>query len=308
MIASQYNNPIALQQLVEECDVVTYEFENVDLELVARYHHKIPQGAKALQYSRNRLLEKRYANSLGIPTPHFKEVHQRSDIFVPSIVKTNEGGYDGKGQFLLRSKQDVDHILINDTISYICEEYITFDFEVSCVATRSSKGEIVFYPIARNIHRNGILSQSIIYDDIPESIITLVHQYTKKIIDDLDYVGTLAVEYFVRENEVLFNEFAPRPHNSGHYTIEGCNVSQFDNHIRAITGQSLVEPKLVSYTFMINELAENEDYVKRIDNNICTYHDYFKSERKPQRKMGHITCTDNDIYRLERSRKHILGD
>lgn len=288
-IAKDYNDYDALKYMNDTCDVLTYEFENVDLDILKKFITKLPQKTEALRISRNRITEKKYAQSLGIQTPKFVLVQQESDIFYPSIVKTTTGGYDGKGQFKIIDNNDIDQLPNINEVELVCEELIHFDYEISVVATRDIYGSIVVYPIPVNSHKNGILHTSLVRNNLPVEITEKAIHYTTKILEDLDYVGTLAVEYFVVKHEVLFNEFAPRPHNSGHYTQDGCNVSQFENHIRAITNQKTIRPTLKKDTIMLNVLGQNKTFYnlfKDLDN--CYIHDYFKHSDKKNRKIGHI--------------------
>lgn len=308
MIVANYNNHKAFRQLVDKVDVITYEFENVDLSLIEENINLIPQKSKGLMKSNNRLIEKEYANNLGIPTAKYMEFKAKDKSFYPAIIKTATGGYDGKGQYLIKSHKDVDQLLLISGVSYIIEELVSFEYEISVVATRGMSGDIVTYPISRNEHRNGILFISKAYNDIPTEIKLKAIQYTEILINDLDYVGTLAVEFFVRGNEVIFNEFAPRPHNSGHYTIEGCNVSQFKNHILAITGQKLIVPQLIKPTIMINILGQDYRYLERLSDKEDILHMYGKLEQKIGRKMGHLTVTRDTIIDVENAKKYIIEE
>lgn len=304
-ISKEYNDKEVLQYMYETCDVITYEFENVDLNVLRNYIDKIPQKLKALEKSRNRLVEKDYAQKLNIKTPNYQEVITEEDVFMPSIVKTTTGGYDGKGQYKITDKSQIDHISEISTVNYICEELITFDYEISVVATRDSFGNIAFYPIPVNDHVNGILHTSIVNNSIPSEIQEKAISFTKAILEDLDYIGTLAVEYFVKGNEVLFNEFAPRPHNSGHYTQDGCQVSQFKNHILAITNEKIIEPKLIKNTVMVNVLGQNKayyEYSSKFEN--AAQHDYYKNSSKHNRKIGHI----NVLYKTDEELQNILQE
>jgi 5-(carboxyamino)imidazole ribonucleotide synthase len=299
-IAKDYNDPQALEYLNQTCDVITYEFENVDLDILKNYINKIPQKLEALRISRNRLIEKKYAQSLGLNTPKFNEVKTTNDLFYPAITKTVTGGYDGKGQYQIMDKSDIDQFEINGDISYICEEYIAFDYEISIVATRDQFNQITYYPTPINKHLNGILHTSIVEDNIPVHIVSIAQDYTRRILEDLEYVGTLAVEFFVVKDDVVFNEFAPRPHNSGHYTINGCDVSQFKNHILAITGDHIQVSNKISNTIMINVLGQNHNYYnlfKEFDT--CTIQDYYKNSDRHNRKIGHINCLYNDERDLQ---------
>lgn len=308
-ISKDYNDKEVLQYLNDHCDVITYEFENVDLDVLQKYTNRIPQKLKALEISRNRMIEKNYAKALGIKTPNYNLVSKSKDIFTPSIIKTLTGGYDGKGQYLISNTTNISNVNKIGKIPYICEELVLFDYEISVIGTRDTKGTIVYFPIPVNTHKNGILHTSIIDGNISKSISDLAYKYTKLILEDLDYVGTLAVEFFVRGDEVLFNEFAPRPHNSGHYSQEGTTVSQFKNHILAITGENIIEPTLIKNTIMINVLGQNKNYyinAKELPN--ATLHDYYKSSTRTNRKIGHINCTYNTMEERNETMKTILKE
>ena len=291
-IAKDYNVYEVLEYMNETCDVITYEFENVDLDVLKGFIKKIPQKTEALRISRDRLIEKGFAKSLGITTPKYSEVKSKNDIFYPSIVKTTTGGYDGKGQYKITDLSQIDQISRIGTIPYICEELIQFDYEISVVATRDQQGNFINFPIPKNIHKNGILHISIVEDEIPQEIQEKAIDFTRKLMESLEYAGTLAVEYFVLGDQVIFNEFAPRPHNSGHYTQDGCDVSQFKNHILAITGEKVIQPLLKDKTLMVNVLGQNMSYYANsaeIPNAIS--HDYLKNSSRENRKIGHINVT-----------------
>lgn len=307
MIVGLYNDSDCIEKLSNKCDVITYEFENVDLELVKKYESKIPQKSQALYFSRNRLTEKQFAKNLNIPTARF-EKFERNNLFAPSIIKTTTGGYDGKGQWKVNEIEKTDHIPKNNSNEYIIEELIDFDFEISVVATRDSFGNVVFLPIPINEHRNGILFTSSVFNGLDSLIVSKAKDYTYKIIEKLDYVGTLAVEYFVRNKEVIFNEFAPRPHNSGHYSIEGCTVSQFKNHVNAITGEKVCEPKLKKPTIMVNVLGQDDSFTKGLNCDGVYYHDYGKKEKNTDRKMGHITILSDTINEAITTKNNIIKE
>ena len=294
MIVADYNDIESFNRLYKECDVITYEFENVDLELIDKYIDKIPQKSKGLLKSRDRFIEKTYATSLGIKTVGFRMYENELDGFYPSIIKTTTGGYDGKGQHRINCKEDIDHFIAKDDLNYIIEELIDFDYEISVIATRDEFGKVVTYPIPVNTHINGILSVSEVGMNIPSSIVKKATQYTVKLIKSLDYVGTMAIEYFVRGKEVIFNEFAPRPHNSGHYTIEGCAHSQYENHILAITHNKVYEPTLVSKSIMVNILGQHIFFKWPFPKSSSFVHMYHKTESRSNRKMGHITTVTDD--------------
>ena len=299
-IYKDYNDVDALSYINSTCDVITYEFENVNLEVLNIYIDKIPQKLEALRISRDRIVEKHYARRLGITTPKYMELSSSEALFYPSIVKTTTGGYDGKGQYMIDKLEDVNQIDFNSGFTYICEELIHFDYEISVVASRDVFGNIVTLPIPVNKHVNGILHTSTITNDIPIMIQEKAINFTKRIISNLDYIGTLAVEFFVRGSDVLFNEFAPRPHNSGHYSIEGCTTSQFKNHILAITGEEVITSELVNPTVMLNVLGQNKSYYEHASIfKHCDAHDYYKDSNKHNRKIGHITCMSPNSKKLK---------
>ena len=185
MVIADYNDHSAFQELANKCEVITYEFENVDLELIEKYKHLIPQKSDALYYSRNRLVEKNFALSLGIPTPRFEKL-RLDNIFFPSIIKTTTGGYDGKGQWKLTSKSDVDQYENDVKKEMIIEELVEFDYEISVVMTRDQYGKVDHLPVPVNYHRNGILHISEVTNDLDYLIEEQAVSYTKRIIEKLD--------------------------------------------------------------------------------------------------------------------------
>lgn len=305
MIVSVYDNNEAIDLLMRQCDVVTYEFENVDLALLQKFETKIPQKTNALYYSRNRLIEKTFAENLGIKVPKFIE-YQKHTAFYPSIIKTTTGGYDGKGQYRINNRGELNQFVADKSIEYIVEELVAFDYEISVIVSRDTFGNKVFYPIPKNTHRNGILFTSTVLEDVDNSVMVKAKEYTSLIVEKLDYVGTLAVEYFVKGQTVLFNEFAPRPHNSGHYTIEGCSVSQFENHILAITGEKVLKTRLINPSIMVNILGQDVEIVKQLNIDGIYYHDYKKNECKTNRKMGHITIATEKSSNVVSIRNNLI--
>lgn len=302
MIVAPYDDACAFKQLADACDVMTYEFENVALPLIHQYEAKIPQKAGALEYSRNRLTEKAFAESLNIPVPHYTKYNQDSTFVIPCIIKTATGGYDGKGQTIIHSDEDLNHLALDSNKTYIVEQLIPFDYEVSCIASRDTNGHISIQPIPINTHKDGILFQSDLTKTIPIEIKDQLVTHTTNILCALDYVGTLAVEYFVVNDTVLFNEFAPRPHNSGHFSIEGSTVSQFTNHILAITNQPVQEATLLQPCIMINLIGQNIRLINQFKNiNNLFFHDYYKHPIKSGRKMGHVTLLDASKVALQTS-------
>lgn len=307
IIESHYSDEEAFLQLASLCDVLTYEFENVDLNLIHKYESKIPQKASALEFSRHRMTEKEFAALCHIPIPAVKLYTSNDDLTVPSIIKTTMGGYDGKGQYQIKNKTDIDAFTPESNTEYIVESTVSFDYEISCIMTRDQFGNCEAQPIPVNTHKKGILFLSDVTDTIPKHIQELAIEYTKRIVTQLDYIGTLTVEYFVVGDHVIFNEFAPRPHNSGHFSIEGSTVSQFKNHILAITGQPVQKSSLKQPSLMLNLIGQSIKIIDRFQalNNVF-FHDYHKQDIKADRKMGHVTITDSNIIGLKKSLLQIL--
>ncbi len=299
-ICAPYNDVAALNKLNESCDVITYEFENVPISTLMENISlsKCPQGFKALEISQDRLLEKNFAKTLNIPTVDFLVIDTQEEYLAIEnkenyILKTRRLGYDGKGQVDLKSNDDVK---ISHESGYIAERKCLFDHEISIAVTRFKDGSSVF-PVSLNTHKKGILAYSINPAPLTEKVIKEAQDYTIKLVEALDYYGVFVVEYFVEKDKILFNEFAPRPHNSYHASIEGCEFSQYDTHIRAITSQKKVDPHLLSPTLMVNVLGDNYDKALSFAKDSAYpmhLHNYGKKELRLGRKMGHITiCCDD---------------
>jgi len=301
-IVAAYDNMDAIKKLTEQSDVITYEFENVDLEAASYIESKgkLPQGAYALEITQNRENEKNLMKEAGIPVAPFTIVRSGEEcqkalesMDLPVVIKTCRGGYDGKGQLKITAKEDIEAAIAfaEQPGTFIIEQWIPFDKEISVVFTRTSSGEITFFPIAENLHKNHILYETIAPAKISDKTAEKARKATKILAEKINVVGTFAIEMFVKGEEVFINEMAPRPHNSGHYTIEACNVSQFAQHIRAICGLPLVEIKQLQSVRMVNVLGE--DMVKALSAlstmSNCFVHLYGKAEAKEKRKMGHIT-------------------
>lgn len=300
-IHANYDDEEAFKRLVDSCDVVTYEFENADVGLVAKYGAKFPQGQHALAISQHRLTEKNFALENSVPCPKFRSITSKKQLDdlneFPIVLKTCRFGYDGKGQWLIQSKEDRLAHEIKFPGEYIAESYIPFEKEISIVCCRFKGGITCFEPF-ENRHVEGILSESIHPAKLDERVKKLTYDATCRLAEALDYIGILAVEYFVTQDGILFNEMAPRPHNSAHASIEGCTTSQFDLHIAAITGSLPIDSTRSSYTMMINLLGQDvESALKKWENNASEsihLHLYGKSELRKNRKMGHITvCAKN---------------
>ena len=297
VIRKPFDDAGALAELARTCDVITYEFENVPVEALHEIDDKVPvyPPADALRYSQDRLEEKRVFDRLDIPLPGYRTIDSRDDMVdavdalgLPCVVKTRRFGYDGKGQFVIRERTDIDdawNALGGQPL--IAEQWIPFDFELSCIGVRNVDGDIAIYPLARNVHVGGILHTSrspVVAPELAERAET----YVRRLLAHLDYVGVLALELFVCGDDLLANEFAPRVHNSGHWSIEGSATSQFENHLRAVMNRPLGSTASRGHAGMINLIGEIPAAARTLDHGVL--HDYGKSPR-PGRKLGHITVT-----------------
>jgi 5-(carboxyamino)imidazole ribonucleotide synthase len=305
-ICAAYNDEQAFNDFVSQCDVCTYEFENADVNLVSKYESKFPQGSLALKISQHRFLEKNFAKKIGLITPNYilieSELDLKKIVKFPTLIKTCRFGYDGKGQWLIDSLDDLNQMQLEFPNEYIAESYIDFTHEISVVVARSSDKNVYFPPF-ENTHHRGILKQSQCPADVSESIRKQAIDAAKAIIENLNYVGVLAVEFFVNKDQLIFNEFAPRPHNSAHLTIDCFDQSQFDVHIAAITKQSLKQPLMIYEGIMRNILGQDMEgvkaFIKNHPHSQVHFHDYGKQENRFNRKVGHITATIKDATILE---------
>lgn len=309
VIEAAYDDRDGAKRLAEVSDVITYEFENIDEETAnwLTAEADFPQGAKVLGLTQHRLTEKRTIQSLGIPVAPFHGISALTDveeaaeiIGFPAVLKTCRGGYDGKGQRIVRNldqlKQGASELL--QSSECVLEAWIPFALELSVIVTRSRNGEIEVFPVAENEHRDNILYRSYVPARVNEAILDEAKSIALKLAGELEVVGTLAVELFMLENGRLYvNELAPRPHNSGHYSIEACVTSQFEQHIRAICGLPLGPTTLISPVVMENILGEQLDEVLRALPNLneVKLHLYGKDEAKAKRKMGHLTATASSV-------------
>jgi len=259
--------------------------------------------------TQNREKEKTVIKEAGLPVPDFSIVHDANECeraldqtSFPVVIKTCRGGYDGKGQLKIESEQDVQAAIqfADQDGTFIIEQWIPFDKEISVVFTRSQTGEIAFFPIAENEHTDHILSETIAPARISDAVTKRATEAAAKLAEKINIVGTFAIEMFVQGEEIFINEMAPRPHNSGHYTIEACTVSQFGNHIRAICGLPLIEVELLKHALMINVLGEDmPKAIRALQRQPEAFvHLYGKAEAKEKRKMGHVTFIADDKNEL----------
>ncbi len=295
-ICAAYDDPAALDRLCSSCDVITWEFENVP-DSAARYlSSRMPVYPKpeALSVSQDRLSEKTMFRELGIPVPEFVAVTSLEDLYtaaaktgLPAVLKHRRLGYDGKGQAVLRTVDDIESVWnILGSAPCILEAFVPFKREVSVIAVRSARGQTAFYPLSENIHREGILRISRCTHNDP--LQSAAESYIQKILDRLEYIGVLALELFDTGSALVANEIAPRVHNSGHWTIEGAYTSQFENHIRAVAGLPLGSTAARGEAAMLNCIGTMPDRSAVLAVPGAHYHDYGKTARAG-RKVGHVT-------------------
>jgi 5-(carboxyamino)imidazole ribonucleotide synthase len=311
-IIAQYSNFRAIKKLANCCDVITYEFENINVDVLKwlEENANLPQGSKLIALTQDRLFEKEAIEKCGVKVAPYARVNTEQDLYaacktigLPAVLKTRQGGYDGRGQMVLRDSEDIKNgeklLQMGDCI---LEKFISFEKELSVIVSRNENGELRTFPVSENIHIDHILMQSIVPARISHEIDKKAKEIALSIANSLTIIGTLAIEMFVCENgEIFINELAPRPHNSGHYTMDGCATSQFEQHIRAICNWPLGSTKLLTPTIMMNILGEQLDKV--LENipslTMCKLHLYGKDEVKAKRKMGHINFPGEDIVSID---------
>jgi 5-(carboxyamino)imidazole ribonucleotide synthase len=327
-IVANYSDVEAARKLAEQSDVITYEFESVDAavtELLMKEAY-VPQGSQLLYTTQHRLREKRAIEAAGVPVAPYEEIlsaEQLREAVVrfgtPCVLKTAMGGYDGKGQWVIRSLDEAEEAyesLSKAKTELVLEKFIHFDKELSVIAARSPRGEVKVFPAAENIHVNNILHLSIVPARIPDAVQKAAEELAIRIASSLEVIGLIAVELFLTKDGQLFvNELAPRPHNSGHYTMEACRTSQFEQHIRAICNLPLGTAELMSPVVMVNVLGEHVtpllDWIGEPDSTAeelgvtAKIHLYGKHEAQRKRKMGHVNLLAADVERalawIERS-------
>jgi 5-(carboxyamino)imidazole ribonucleotide synthase len=302
-IAASYNDSKALLDFANDCAVVTYEFENVPVEAARLVESIVPvrPGPKALEAAQDRLVEKTFLNKAGIPTAPFQAVDSDTGIATAleefggsGVLKTRRMGYDGKGQRVFRnaSSKDCEGVFASlGSVPLILEGFIPFVREVSVIAARSLNGGFAGYDVAENIHRNGILHTSTVPAAVSSSTAEAALSAARRILDALDYVGVIGIEFFVMDNgDLIANEIAPRVHNSGHWTEAACATSQFEQHIRAVAGLPLGDTRRHSDCVMENLIGDDIEWIPALcaEPNTVVHH-YGKAEARPGRKMGHFT-------------------
>jgi 5-(carboxyamino)imidazole ribonucleotide synthase len=301
-IHGQYNDKNKIKEFVDKVDVITYEFENIPYETL----HEINKIKTVLpkpsinRIIQHRIAEKDFINNLNIRTTRYVSIKNKTEIesvqdFLPGLLKTVTLGYDGKGQHPINSLKDIESINIDYSKGYILEKLVKLKKEISIIITRFGIQKYEIYEPIENFHENQILKNSKIPAEITDKILELSKLWATQISEELKYVGTLCVEFFIDRNDNLYvNEIAPRVHNSGHLTINAYNISQFENHVRAVCKLKQMPIKKISNAKMINIIGDeimnyrNETFLTNE-----FFFDYFKKEIKKKRKMGHLTTLLN---------------
>jgi 5-(carboxyamino)imidazole ribonucleotide synthase len=311
MVVGDYRDPAALAEFAARVDCATFDFENVPSESAHWLAERVPvfPSPRALAVAQDRLEEKTLFNRLGIGTPRFRDIADRADldaaldlIGVPAILKTRRLGYDGKGQFRLRSRADADSAWAAlgsqaDAVGLIFEGFVAFQRELSVLAVRGRDGEFRTWPITENWHEAGVLALSLAPARVAPAVAAQAIEYARRVAEELDYVGVFALELFERDGELIANEMAPRVHNSGHWTIEGAETSQFQNHLRAVLGLPLGATRARGCSAMLNWIGAMPEHTAVLRTGGGHWHDYGKTARAG-RKVGHATLRADDAAGL----------
>ena len=293
LIISDYNKVKNIEEFANKVDVVTFEFENIPFKILEHIEQFKPVLPKPIinQIVQNRFTEKKFLNNVGIKTTDYALIKEKSDILknrnlLPGMLKTCTLGYDGKGQFVINNYEEVDELEIEFRKEYILEKKINLKKEISIILTRFLNNDCLIFEPFENHHINQILNKSVIPADISKNTLEKAQQQAKLIAEKLDYIGTMCVEYFIDENNNLFvNEIAPRVHNSGHLTINAYNVSQFENHIRAVCNLKKIELKKIYNAEMINIIGEDiKTYRDKLYVKNEFFYDYLKKKIKKKEK------------------------
>jgi 5-(carboxyamino)imidazole ribonucleotide synthase len=315
ILAGDLDDRNLLAQLSQRCEVLTFDWENIPVEALEGLpgSARISPPLRALGCAQDRLSEKRTFELLGIPTTRYAPVDSRESlglavksIGLPGVLKTRRMGYDGKGQFVLRNPADLDRAweaLGKAPLLY--ENLVPFDAEVSVIAVRGADGAIAFYPLNLNVHRDGILRLTRApYGNA--AITRQAHRAARKLLEHFKYVGVLTIEFFAQRGRLIANEMAPRVHNSGHWTIEGADTSQFENHVRAIAGLPLGSTNARGHSAMINLVGEMPRRDTLLAEPALHWHDYGKTAR-PGRKLGHVTLCETSAKTRDKRAYKLLS-
>ncbi len=311
MVVGDYRDEAALAEFGSRIDVATFDFEYVPAESAQWLSERVPlfPSPRALAVAQDRLAEKTLFRELGIPVPPFLPIDSRASldaaidsIGAPAILKTRRLGYDGKGQFRIKSRADVDAAWSAlgaqaTTVGLILEGFVAFERELSVVAVRGRDGEFRAWPLTENWHVDGVLSASLAPAATDRALADTAYDHAARLAEALDYVGVFALELFCRDGVLLANELAPRVHNSGHWTIEGAQTSQFQNHLRAVLGLPLGATDAIGHACMLNWIGTLPDANAVLSESGGYWHDYGKTSRDG-RKVGHATLRADSVEAL----------
>ncbi len=315
LVVGAYDDPASLDRLADGAAVVTYEFENVPVSSAERLagRTRVFPPPRALEVSQDRVTEKRFLESVGVPVPPWRPVGSLAelaravaDLGCPAVLKTRRFGYDGKGQYLIETPGDVERAWAQlGAAPLVLESFVRFDRELSVLAVRGRDGATACYPLVENLHRGGILRRSLApAEGIPPALQARAEDHAGRVLETLDYVGMLAIELFQVGDRLLANEMAPRVHNSGHWTIEGAATSQFENHLRAVAGLPLGDTEARGVSAMLNLIGALPDAASVLRVPGAHLHLYGKAPR-PGRKIGHVTVVADSRAELDRLRAQV---
>lgn len=312
-IIANYDDIKACDELINTCDIITYEFENVSLNSI-KYIEKFKSvfpSSKILSISQNRIFEKQFFKDNKLPVAEFKVVNKEKDIIefcelynFPVVIKTATEGYDGKGQKIIKNFDEISSSyleILEKNKQIIVEQFINFSKEVSIICSRDLSGKITSFPISENIHVNHILDKSIIPARISKNLETKINILSQIIVKKLELIGLICIEMFILGEDIYINEIAPRPHNSGHYTLDACDISQFDQVVKILLGFDLTQPQLLSPVVMFNILGDiweenkNPNWKKALNISGSKLYLYGKKQPRIGRKMGHINILNKNL-------------
>ncbi len=316
LICSEFTDAARLAELGSRCDVVTFDWENIPVDALRVLTGRCPvrPSLAALATAQDRASEKRLFERLHIPTTRWHSVESRRELTLavqrvglPGVLKTRRLGYDGKGQALVRTPEEVEEAWVRlGSVPLLYEEYVPFDSEVSIIGARGRRGEIAIYPLCLNVHAQGILRVTRAPCG-PVRLQSLAARYLRGALRHFRYVGVLTIEFFVRSGRLIANEMAPRVHNSGHWTIEGAVTSQFENHVRAIAGLPLGSTRACGHSAMINLIGKLPPRAQLLARPGVHLHDYGK-EPRPGRKLGHCTLVATTARARDAGARRLLAE
>ncbi len=314
-IADRWFPPEKVKEFCRVSDVITYEFEHIDDEVLEKIEDEVLPSLNVLELKRSRGKEKTFLYKQGYPVANFRIgnlsqlEYMVEEVGYPAVVKAEKLGYDGKGQYRVRTKEDLEDIYRNhgEGESFVIEEFIDFRMEVSAVGVRDRKGSVRVYPVTENVHEKGILLYNWVSDRkvCEKEVVDIISE----LMEDLSIVGLLAVEFFItKDDRVLINEFAPRPHNTGHYTLDGTYTSQFENLVRAITDLPLGSTQLKINSGMVNILGLSYDelHIEEILSIKGTKLYWYGKEKRERRKMGHVNVVGKNVENVKSKIEKIL--